>query len=112
MTTPLNFILDPAGTERAVKLRSRVVCVFVGVVTCPKTVGAIDTKTARTQPTASFLKLIVFAPSILNGNAQRGTFQQRLKCRVTLEGGPKRVAKQTPKLKGVTKLEQCALARV
>jgi hypothetical protein len=41
-----------------------------------------------------------------------GTFQQRLKCRGKLVGVRKRVAKETPELKGVTKLEQRALPRV
>jgi hypothetical protein len=50
ITTPLNFIFEPLGTERTFIFGF---CDVVVVVTCPRTAGATDIKTARTQPTAN-----------------------------------------------------------
>src|ERR1051325_4133 len=68
MTTPLNFIFAPLGTERAVILWLFVVCVLLA---WPITAGANDIKTASTQPTAigkNFLMVI----SICSFNTQLG----------------------------------------
>jgi hypothetical protein len=51
MTTPRNFIFDPLGTERSVMFGFWFCVVCVVVVTWPKTAGAIEIKTASTQPT-------------------------------------------------------------
>src|SRR5690348_6155333 len=69
MTTPLNFIFEPLGTERMLVARSRVVVVVVCVgVIWPMTSGAAENATARMQPAVNgrnLLKLIVcsFNPS-------------------------------------------------
>src|ERR1044072_5925282 len=73
MTTPLNFIFEPLGTERAVMLWFCVACVLV-VVTWPNTAGAMVINAASAKPTVNgcnLLRLIVFAPSIIQfRNAQ------------------------------------------